>query len=235
MITTVAFDLDDTLYDELDYCRSGFAAVAEFISWQREGISPERIFSTLWNQFADGNRSRTFNAALDEVGASYDDKFIGELINVYRKHVPKIELPEESRDVLCKLHGKYSLGLLTDGFLPAQRLKVQALGIERYFECIVYTEELGREFWKPSVAGFEKLMETLNVSPEAVAYVADNAKKDFISPNKFGILSIQLIRPSRIHTELSNLPGASARHVIYRLSELPPLLEKFGSTGCPEG
>ena len=29
MITTVIFDLDDTLYDEAEYCRSGFAAVAE--------------------------------------------------------------------------------------------------------------------------------------------------------------------------------------------------------------
>jgi len=32
MITTVVFDLDDTLYDELDYCRSGFRAVAESVA-----------------------------------------------------------------------------------------------------------------------------------------------------------------------------------------------------------
>jgi len=31
MITTIVFDLDDTLYDEIDYCKSGFASVAEFI------------------------------------------------------------------------------------------------------------------------------------------------------------------------------------------------------------
>jgi FMN phosphatase YigB (HAD superfamily) len=31
MITTVVFDLDDTLYDEIEYCRSGFTSVAEFI------------------------------------------------------------------------------------------------------------------------------------------------------------------------------------------------------------
>lgn len=232
---TVAFDLDDTLYDEVDYCRSGFAAVAEFISREREEISSDCVFDALWKQFAGGNRSRTFNAALDETGASYDDKFISELIDVYRQHKPKIKLPQESRDVLCMLLDRYTLGLITDGFLPAQRLKVQALGIEKYFECIIYTEELGREFWKPSSAGFEKLMERLNVKPETVVYVADNAKKDFIAPNKLGILSIQVIRPGRIHTELSDLPGAAARYVIHRLSELSPLLEKFGSTGGSEG
>jgi FMN phosphatase YigB (HAD superfamily) len=32
MITTVIFDLDDTLYDEIDYCKSGFMAVAEFLT-----------------------------------------------------------------------------------------------------------------------------------------------------------------------------------------------------------
>ena len=32
MITTVVFDLDDTLYDEVEYCRSGFEAVAEFLA-----------------------------------------------------------------------------------------------------------------------------------------------------------------------------------------------------------
>jgi len=32
MITTVIFDLDDTLYDEVEYRRSGFASVAEFLA-----------------------------------------------------------------------------------------------------------------------------------------------------------------------------------------------------------
>jgi FMN phosphatase YigB (HAD superfamily) len=32
MITTVVFDLDNTLYGELDCCRSGFGAVAESIA-----------------------------------------------------------------------------------------------------------------------------------------------------------------------------------------------------------
>jgi FMN phosphatase YigB (HAD superfamily) len=32
MIKTVVFDLDDTLYDELDYCKSGFMAIAESVA-----------------------------------------------------------------------------------------------------------------------------------------------------------------------------------------------------------
>ena len=257
MITTVVFDLDDTLYDEIEYCKSGFAFVAEFLanpatasafaetslpgprpSSMGEGEAPSagpatasasaetrRIAAVLWEQFTAGNRTKTFNTALEKLGMDYDDKLIGELIEVYRNHKPKITLPQDSRDVLCELSTKYTLALLTDGFLPGQELKVRALGIEKYFKLIVYTEQLGREFWKPSPAGFEKIMQTLGVKPENTVYIADNEKKDFIAPNKLGFSTIQLIRPARIHTDSSAQTDAAAQHIIREISQLSGLLE----------
>ena len=251
MITTVVFDLDDTLYDEIEYCKSGFAAVAEFLANPATasafrftaGSAPtsaetRRISAALWKQFTTGNRTKTFNAALDELGIVYDDKLIGELIEIYRNHSPKITLPQDSRDILCGLSTKYTLALLTDGFLPAQKLKVQALGIKKYFKLIVYTEELGRECWKPSPAGFEKIMQSLGSRPENTAYIADNEKKDFIAPNKLGFLTIQIIRPARIHTSVCGEREAAtqlrprpsprrAQHTIDQISQLSGLLEKF--------
>ncbi len=227
MITTVVFDLDDTLYDEIEYCKSGFTAVAEFFAELPEAPPAERIFDALWEQFTAGNQTNTFNAALDELGISYDDKQIKELVNVYRSHIPRIKLPEDSRDVLCELRAKYTLALLTDGFLPAQKLKVQSLGIEKYFKCIVYTEQLGREFWKPSPAGFEKIIQILNAKPENMVYIADNEKKDFIAPNKLGFLTVQLIRSARIHTSISAQSGAKAQCIIHKISQLPAFLDKL--------
>ena len=135
MFTTVVFDLDDTLYDEIDYCKSGFTAVAEFLAAMPQMPSTERIFEVFWQQFTAGNRTKTFNTALEElaIAAADSDKLITDLIEVYRNHVPKITLPAESRDVLNQLTEKYTLAMITDGFLPAQKLKVQALGIEKYF------------------------------------------------------------------------------------------------------
>jgi putative hydrolase of the HAD superfamily len=124
-----------------------------------------------------------------------------------------------------QLSAKYTLALLTDGFLPAQQLKVCALGIEKYFRCILYTEQLGREFWKPSPVGFEKLIAALDATPETAAYVADNETKDFIAPNQLGLSTIQIIRPARIHTESSQHPDAAAGYIIDKISELPALLE----------
>jgi len=227
MITTVVFDLDDTLYDEIEYCRSGFAAVAELASKLPKAPSAGQIFGALWKHFAGGNRKTTFNAALEELGIAYDQRFISQLVRAYRNHSPQITLPPDSRDVLEELSAKYTLALLTDGFLPAQRLKVKAMGIEKYFRCILYAEQLGREFWKPSPVGFEKLLANLNIKPESAAYVADNEEKDFIAPNKLGFATIQIIRPARIHISTSQQPGAAAKHVIDRIGQLPALLDEL--------
>jgi putative hydrolase of the HAD superfamily len=236
MITTVVFDLDDTLYDEIEYCKSGFAAVAEFLANSTESVSANpamataeirRISEAMWEQFSTGNHTKTFNAALDELEISYDDELILELIEVYRRHKPKITLPPDSRDALCELSTKYTLALLTDGFLPGQQLKAQALGIEKYFKFIVYTEQLGRKFWKPSPVGFEKILQTLEARPENTVYIADNEKKDFIAPNKLGFATIQILRPAHLHTSVCEQAGAAAQHIIPQISHLLGLLEKL--------
>ncbi|MBN1391996.1 MAG: HAD family hydrolase [Sedimentisphaerales bacterium] len=227
MITTVVFDLDDTLYDELDYCKSGFNAVAHSLSNLVDVLSPEDIFDSLWQQFNAGNRTKTFNAALDDLGVHYDEKLIHKMVETYRSHHPKISLPADSEKVLKQLSGKYTLALLTDGFLPAQQLKVKALKIEKYFKCIICTEQLGREYWKPSPVGFEKILKKLNAAPQNTAYVADNVEKDFIAPNKLGFFTIQITRPARIHTSVANTTAAAPQYVIHEISQLPALLEKL--------
>ncbi len=226
-INTVVFDLDDTLYDEVDYCKSGFAASAVFLEEMIEDIPAEDIFSVFWEQFCTGNQARTFNGALEKLEIDYNDELIEELVKVYREHKPQIKLPPDSLAVLKHLKKKYTLALLTDGFLPAQKLKVQALKIEKFFSCIVYTEELGRDYWKPSPAGFEKVLDTLQIKPENAVYISDNEKKDFIAPNSLGFLTIQLIRDAHIHISSSQKPGFSAQHVIKKISLIPDLLEKY--------
>ena len=227
MITTVIFDLDDTLYDERQYCRSGFRAVAAHLASQPNCPPAEKIFDSLWHHFNSSDRTKVFNAALDELNISYDGDFIIDLVKIYRTHIPDITLPSDSGDVLDELFGKYTLALLTDGFLPAQQLKVKALGIEKYFRCIIYTEQLGRQFWKPSPLGFEKIIQTLDTKPQNTCYIADNEKKDFIAPNKLGMTSIQLIRPNRVHSASSTAPEAQARHQIHEITHLPQLLKKL--------
>jgi putative hydrolase of the HAD superfamily len=231
MISTVIFDMDDTLYDEIDYCKSGFAAVAKYLSEldavckSETAATVQSIFSTLWSQFIAGNRQKTFNTVLEKLDLIDSSEMIAELVKIYREHEPDITLPAESRKVLETLRSQYKMALLTDGFLPAQQLKVKSLGIEKYFDCIIFTEELGRQFWKPSPVGFEKIVSELGSEPCQCVYIADNARKDFIAPNKLGFETIQMIRTNKVHTDVAIDENAAAGYTINTLTKLPTLLK----------
>lgn len=230
MITTVVFDLDDTLYDEIDYCRSGFTAVARYLSqtFPRQ-VTTDLAYTTLWEIFESGEHTETFNHALSALELKFDEKFIRALILVYRKHIPKLLLPRESRQVLDNLKQDYQLAMLTDGYLPGQRLKVKALGIQTYFKHIVYTEQLGRQFWKPSPVGFETLARALDCPFESMVYVGDNVQKDFQGPNQLGMTSIQVFRDRGVHREPLDDPAARAQFQLAGLSELPALLTELNA------
>jgi putative hydrolase of the HAD superfamily len=222
--------MDDTLYDEIDYCRSAFSACAKYIVDNLQGPEPlttEAVFMALWTQFNSGNQKKTFNTALEKFEIEYDAKTIKALVSAYREHTPTIDLPGDSRAVLEALGSKYRMAMLTDGFLPAQELKVAALGIEKYFEYIVYTEQLGRKFWKPSPVGFQKILKKFAEKPENCIYIADNAEKDFIAPNQLGMYTIQLIREKRVHKAQPDGEMAGPKQKIDAITQLPALLEEL--------
>ena len=222
--------MDDTLYDEIDYCRSAFTATAKYIVENLQcpdTVTTEQAFNALWIQFNTGNQKTTFNAALDILAIDYNTDLIRTLVKVYRDHTPTIQLPIESKDILDLLSSKYSLALLTDGFLPAQRLKVDALGIKKYFNPIIFTEEIGREFWKPSPVGFQRILEKHNETSENCVYIADNAEKDFIAPNQLGMHTIQLIRPKKVHKATPATKTATPDHKIKDFKTLTQILTEL--------
>ncbi|MCD4830678.1 MAG: HAD family hydrolase [Anaerohalosphaeraceae bacterium] len=225
MIKCVAFDMDDTLYDELDYYKSGLTAVAQTIACDNK-LDNDAVFSTIWGIFTNGNHKTTFNETLEKLTISYGSDYIHKLVDVLRCHPPQITLPPDSRITLEKLKGKYKLALITDGFLPAQRYKVAALDIEKYFDCIIYTEELGREFWKPSPAAFEKMMRLLDVKASQCVYVGDNLQKDFLAPNRLGFKTIKITRSRGIHKSAAPEKDALADCEIDEISKLSELLEE---------
>lgn len=226
MIKAVGFDMDDTLYDELDYYKSGMTAVAEIIAKDRNRRQQE-VFEPLWRIFLGGNYHKTFDTALNELSIDYDQAYIEKLVDVLRNHRPQIFLPRESRKVLEELKGNYKLGLITDGFLPGQKYKVQALDIEKYFDCIIYTEELGRKLWKPAPESFEKMLRLLKMNPAESVFVGDNLKKDFIAPNKMKMTTVRITRPKGIHKSAAAEKTGEADYEISEISELPQLLEKI--------
>ena len=220
------FDLDDTLYPEIDYCKSGFRVIAAKIA-SDFALDANLIYDYIWQKFTAGERANLFNQLLDAFSIEYDSQYIGQLVKVYREHNPQITLPKKSFDILGKLKKKYTLALLSDGFLPAQQLKVKSLGIENYFSCIIYTEKLGREYWKPSTKGFEMILTTLGLEGSECVYVADNPIKDFIGPNRLGFLTVHYYNRDSVHHNEPQSDTARPDIVIEDMADLSEVIEQL--------
>lgn len=169
----VVFDLDDTLYKEVDFVRSGFSAIASYVG--KDGIAVE-----LFERWKRGQNALQWLIDVTDIECEIPD-----LLHVYRTHLPSIKLESSVEDMLDKLkqEGKV-LGMITDGRSITQRHKIEALGLYRWItdDNLVISEEFGSE--KPDMANYEYFMSRYPVAN--YFYVGDNTAKDFVSPNILG-------------------------------------------------
>ncbi len=225
MIKAVIFDLDDTLYLERDYVKSGFKAVDGFL--QQQDITG--FFSAAWAYFEEGGRGDTFNEVLSQLNISYDKAYILELIAIYRQHKPVISLLPDAYGVIAKFSEYFHLGLITDGYSVVQNNKVDALQLKNLLHKVVITDELGSagEYWKPHARPYEVMQAYFSVPHNTCIYIGDNVKKDFVTANKLGWKTVQICRKKGEYTE-QVLPGEyRADHRILSMNELPELISRF--------
>lgn len=201
VIRGLVFDIDDTLYDEIDYVRSGFAHVA------REAEGPEVAAETLedWlaTAFEAGIRGDTFDRLLEAYPSIATRTSKADLIEAYRRHEPDIRLDPRVGRLLDDLRARgIRLAILSDGVPDGQRAKVQALGLDRWFTPIVLTGSLGTSHAKPATAGFDAIGRDWGLRPEDLAYVADNPAKDFAGPRRLGWTTIRLRHGRQLRSTL---------------------------------
>jgi putative hydrolase of the HAD superfamily len=190
----VVFDLDDTLYSERDFALSGFRAAGEWLAERHGTTGLENACADL---FASGQRTAIFDTALQRLGIT-DAALVSELVVAYRTHRPAIQLAPDAETYLDRRPGNYAL--ITDGLARTQAAKVEALGLSRRIDKIIYTDSWGREFWKPHERAFAAVEEWAGRVPGRLVYVADNPTKDFVTPKRRGWWTVQIKRPDRVHT-----------------------------------
>jgi putative hydrolase of the HAD superfamily len=194
----VCFDLDDTLYKEIDFVESAYREIAVLEK------RPELLPKMMGWQKNDDNVFSQFNKAIGK------ETPISEYLNLYRSHYPTISLPDIVEDTLNELkHREIILGLITDGRSISQRNKIKALGLDRWFdnENIIISEET--KFEKTEEPNFRYFVKKYRGA--VFAYVGDNPKKDFIVPNRLGWRTVMLKDDGRnIHKQeavsVENLP-----------------------------
>lgn len=218
----IVFDVDDTLYLERDYVRSGFEAVDAHLV--QAGV--HGFFSRAWGAFERGVRGNTFDVILQEIlNEEPSKRLIDELVAIYRSHPPRIQLSPDARVALDLLSPEYPLGVITDGPSESQRAKIYALGLSAHIDLSIVTAELGTS--KPDPKPFEILRDTVTdfAAADSFVYVADNPKKDFEAPRRLAWRTVRVRRGSSLH---ANLPSGTDVDVEGEdLSDFPELLSNL--------
>lgn len=187
----IVFDLDDTLFAESEFVCSGFRAVD---LWLKENRGISGFFERAHALYRQGIRGNIFNLALanTELEAA---EYLDPLVALYRGHTPQLTLLPDAAWALDYCASFGTLGLITDGYAQTQRNKVAALGIARRFAATVYSDDWGKQAWKPSLIPYQKMMEMTDALPESCVYIGDNPNKDFIGARTMGWRSIHIVRP----------------------------------------
>ena len=86
----IVFDLDDTLYDEIDFVKSGFKEISKY-------LNDEKYYDFMIHEFYPKGSGKIFDKLIEKFNLKYD---VETLIEIYRFHRPKIFLPKESEKLL---------------------------------------------------------------------------------------------------------------------------------------
>lgn len=166
-VKAVIFDLDDTLYAEKTYVKSGFEAVE-----RAHGVSAKALYDAFLE------KKPAIDTVLESMGKT---ELKTACLQTYRTHKPSIALYEGVEELLKELKRRNVIvGVITDGRPEGQRAKLEALGLNNLVDHIIVTDELGgAQFRKPCDIAFRIMQRQCNVDYSQMLYVADNPQKDF--------------------------------------------------------
>lgn len=179
MTKGIIFDLDDTLYSEKEYIKSGHRAIAKY-------LKVDDAEAELWNYFENGKPA--IDCYLKKNGMINEKE---NCIRIYREHMPDIHLYEGVEKLIRELQNKgIRVGIITDGRINGQRNKIKALGLDKFIRKsdIIITDELGgKQFRKPCDIAFRIMVLRWKLPVEEIIYVGDNVKKDSQAPQRIGM------------------------------------------------
>ena len=187
-VDAVIFDLDDTLYSEKEYVRSGYHKIAAY-------FGKSELEEQMWSVFLSGEM------AIDVVLKAHNlIEKKEEALKIYRYQKPDIHLYDGVADMIARIRNTKNVGIITDGRPEGQRAKLDSLGV--LVDKIIITDELGGvQFRKPNQKAFQLMKESFNVKPERMVYIGDNKKKDFIAPKQLGMKCIWFKNPDGLYIE----------------------------------
>ncbi|MFP6664119.1 MAG: HAD family hydrolase [Deltaproteobacteria bacterium] len=219
-IELVAFDLDNTLYDEGAYFARALDTIAPEIA-RRSGGDGGRIrlrFDEIL-QREGKHYHHLFDDVLGEEGLAKEEH-LEDLLGLFSKVEGKVELFAGVRELIAALRPHFRLGLITSGRKAVQVNKLRLLELAATFDAVVFSSTLAEN--KPARLPFQTLCDELGVAPEHSVYIGDNPLFDFKGSGELGMTTIRV--DNREFDTHVCAAGWDARIRVASVTDIGPLL-----------
>jgi len=188
-VKLIAFDLDNTLYDETMYFNHSFKIITQYLE-NEFNIDPKKSGKSLWKILRKNGKH--YHRLFDDLLIEYkvEPKNLQNLLYLFKSVNKKLFLFPNVRNLLRELEKRYQLSMITSGMHEVQKNKIKLLNIQNFFDPVIYSSLLKKD--KPDQIPFRELMKLTKINAEDIVYVGDNPFDDFIAPNNLGILTIRV-------------------------------------------
>jgi putative hydrolase of the HAD superfamily len=202
------FDLDDTLIDEREHQRAVMRTCSTLASLQ-DGLDADRLFEAnqeVWRAYWPEAEGKWTLGLLDGAALSHevwrrtlracgctDESLANVAVEALSSHTrDAYGLYEDVPELLGWSKGRLLLGLITNGASDTQRERLRWFDLERHFDVIVISGEVGVA--KPDAAIFGFALDQLAVPGDEAWFVGDSLHTDVAGAEAAGLTAVWLNR-----------------------------------------
>lgn len=234
--SVVLFDLDDTLFAHRESVEAGIAAhrstlggalaaadrAAEFIRWN--ALEEQHYHRYLAGEvdFQGQRRARARDFVAHHGVVIPDDADADAWYDAYLVHYEATWMLHDDVTGCLEELRPARFGIITNGHLPAQVAKIEAVGLSPWIEHVIASGEIGVA--KPDRRIFEVACAAYGVAPADAVYVGDRLHTDAIGAASAGLRGVWIDRHGLATTGALAEAAAEGIPVIRSLAELPALL-----------
>ncbi|WP_045687571.1 HAD family hydrolase [Hymenobacter sp. AT01-02] len=204
-VTTVLFDLDDTLFDHANTARAALAASTSQLALQLP-LELEQLYQryselleemhpqVLAGQYSyqEARRIR-FQRLLAPYNVFSTESEADQFASFHYTHYQRLRHPVPGALSLLKaLQPKYRVGIITNNRTAEQQDKLRFLGMDGLIDALITSEEVG--VTKPNPRIFQVALQRLQAQPEQTVVVGDNWLADVEGAKAVGIRPVWLNR-----------------------------------------
>lgn len=208
----VIFDLDDTLIDRNDAISNLFYIILEkyYKDIDNDKVEDMLVKFKLYDRvnYGEVNKIRVLKPFFEEFPPEI---VIAEesMIDFWNENLPKCFTPDKGvAKLLDEINGSMKTAIITNGTTQRQKEKIKNSGLDKYFETILISEEIGHR--KPDKIIFDMAVDELDIHSEEALFIGDNLVWDIMGSQEAGMTGVWF-NPSGISNDTDIKPAYEIR------------------------